>query len=96
MMGSEAIHATTGPLSTSIGGLQLFTKTLLDAKPWIQDPNLIPLEWRDASTAFNGRKLKVAVMWDDGVVKPHPPVTRALKNVVEGLKKSEKFEVVEW
>nr|AGN92219.1 LolN [Epichloe coenophiala] len=96
MVGSEAIHATTGPLSTSIEGLRLFTKTLLDAKPWLQDPSLTPMEWRDMSTAFAGRRLKVAVMWDDGVVKPHPPVTRALKSVVKALKKSEKIEVVDW
>jgi hypothetical protein len=96
MMGSEAIHATTGPLSTSLEGLRLFTKTLVDAKPWIQDPNLIPMEWSDVSTTFAGRRLKVAVMWDDGVVKPHPPVTRALKTVVQGLKKSDKIELAEW
>lgn len=42
------------------------------------------------------RKLKVAVMWDDGVVKPHPPVTRALKDVVKKLKESENIEVVDW
>lgn len=35
-------------------------------------------------------------MWDDGVVKVHPPVTRVLKEVVEKLKQKENVEIVEW
>jgi amidase len=96
MIGSEAIHATIGPLSTSLQGLRLFTKTVLDARPWLHDTSLTPIEWRDMSQTFTRRKLKVTVMWDDGVVKPHPPVTRALRSVVEGLRKSNKIELVDW
>ena len=35
-------------------------------------------------------------MWDDGVVKPHPPVTRTLKEVTQKLQKFEDIEVVDW
>lgn len=42
------------------------------------------------------KKLKVGVMWDDGVVKPHPPVLRAMKELVDKLKVAEGVEVVEW
>ena len=42
------------------------------------------------------KKLKIAVMWVDGVVHPHPPVTRALRELVEKLKLVDVFEIVEW
>ncbi|KAK2623565.1 hypothetical protein QTJ16_007119 [Diplocarpon rosae] len=95
MFGSESIVATIGPLSTSLEGIKLFLKTLIDAKPWLEDPALLPIAWREEDF-FKGRKLKVGVLWDDGVVKPHPPVTRALKQVVDKLKASGDVEVVEW
>ena len=41
------------------------------------------------------KKLKVGVIWDDGVVQPHPPVMRALRTAVEALK-SAGHEVVDW
>ena len=95
MAGEEQIVPTIGPLSTSLEGCKLFIKTIIDAKPWLKNPSMLPFPWKEED-AFKGRKLKVAVLWDDGVVKPHPPVTRALKEVVDKLKGKENVEVVEW
>ncbi|KAF8856546.1 amidase [Acephala macrosclerotiorum] len=95
MFGAEHIIPTIGPLSTSLEGCRLFIKTLVDAKPWYKEPSLLPFPWKEEN-AFEGKKLKVAVLWDDGVVKPHPPVQRALKEVVEKLKAKGNVEVVEW
>lgn len=96
MAGSEAIKPVIGPLSTSLEGLKLLTKTVLDEKPWLHEPSLCAMDWRDMSTAFAGQKLKVAVMREDEVVRPHPPVTRVLENIVQSLQKSSKIELVEW
>lgn len=66
----------------------------LSFEPWVIDSSLVPLAWR---SIILPRKLKVAVMWNDGIVKPHPPILRALQQVVaalEGLK--DEFCVVEW
>jgi amidase len=95
MGGAEQIVPTIGPLSTSLEGIKLFIKTLVDAKPWYKEPSLLPFPWK-VEDAFQGKKLKIAVLWDDGVVKPHPPVTRALKEVVEKLKLTGEVEVVDW
>ncbi|RDW87467.1 amidase-7 [Coleophoma crateriformis] len=97
MAGSEQIPATIGPLSTSLAGCKLFIKTLIDAKPWLKEPTLLPFEWKEADPfPAGGKKLKIGVLWDDGVVKPHPPVTRAMKELVEKLKKSGNVEIVDW
>lgn len=82
-------------MSTSLEGCKLFLKTIIGAKPWYQEPSLLPYPWKEENF-FDGKKLKVAVIWDDGVVKPHPPVTRALKQVVEKLKAKGNVEIVDW
>lgn len=41
------------------------------------------------------RPLRIAVMRDDGVVRPHPPVARVLEEVVSKLKKAG-HEIVTW
>ncbi|KAI9661471.1 MAG: hypothetical protein M1831_002993 [Alyxoria varia] len=97
MMGNEQILGTCGPISTSLFGLKVFMKSLIDAKPWISEPWLNPLPWTDWKEPFGpGRKLRVAVMWDDGVVKPHPPITRAMKETVHKLSQNAAIEVTEW
>ena len=102
MAGAEAIIPVIGPLSTSLAGLKVFMKVLLDAKPWLREPSLLPFGWREGPEAgwFGSkgekRKLKIAILWDDAVVKPHPPITRALNEVVERLKGEEGITIVDW
>ena len=99
MGGQEQIIAVLGPLSTSLDGVKLFMRTVIGAKPWLSEPSLVPIPWREQQSYLatqSGKKLKIGVMWDDGVVKPHPPVIRALKEVVDKLKKVDGMEVVDW
>lgn len=58
----------------------------------IVDPKCVPIPWR---TVEHKKKLKLAVLWSDGMVVPTPPVTRALKETVEKLKGAG-HEIVEW
>lgn len=96
MAGTESILAAIGPLSTSLEGARLFTKTILDQQPWLRQPSLVAMDWRDETQYFPDRKIRVGVMYDDGVVRPHPPVLRAVSKLVEKLKGSPNVEVVEW
>ena len=75
----------------------MFMKTIIDAKPWLTEPSVLPIPWREELTYTDSTKpLKIGVMWHDGVVKPHPPVTRALHEVLEKLKTKQSVEVVDW
>ena len=99
MLAQEQIVAVIGPLSTSLEGIKLFMKTVLSAKPWLVESSCIPFPWRDQESHLEpsgNKKLKVAVMWSDGIVQPHPPITRALKEVSEKLKATNGVEVVSW
>lgn len=94
--GQEQIVPVLGPLSTSIEGIRMFFKTVIAAKPWVNDPALVPLPWREDDNFFPNGKLKVAVMWHDGIVKPHPPIYRALNAMVGKLKEVPNVQIVDW
>ncbi|KAI0396049.1 amidase signature domain-containing protein [Xylariaceae sp. FL0594] len=98
MAGADSILGTIGPLSTSLEGVKLFVKTILDGKPWLREPSLVALPWRDdkKEESSGRKKLRVGVIQSDGVVRPHPPVWNALKSVIETLARSDRVELVEW
>ncbi|KAI2472474.1 amidase [Annulohypoxylon bovei var. microspora] len=96
MHGAEGILGTTGPLSTSLEGLRLFSKTIIDQKPWLKEPSLAAMDWKDPAEFFPDRKLRVGVMYSDNVVRPHPPILRALTELVGKLKQSPNIEIVDW
>ena len=97
MDGQNTILSVVGPLSQSVGGLRLAMKALLAQQPWLHDPLVIELPWRDeqekeildivkSQTSGKGR-LSFGVFKNDGVVTPHPPVQRAVSMVVTVLEK---------
>ncbi|KAF4458309.1 general amidase, partial [Fusarium albosuccineum] len=92
MAGKETIASTPGPMTVDREALELFMKAALSSKPWRIDPSLTVKEW--APYTFD-RPLKIAVQWWDGIVQPHPPMTRALREVAEACKKAG-MEVVDW
>ncbi|TVY81376.1 putative amidase, partial [Lachnellula suecica] len=86
------IMPTKGPITSSRSGLDLFMETYFSYEPWIKDDSLVPLPWRSVSLPS---KLKIAVMWSDDIVTPHPPVTRALKEIANILNQAG-HEIVDW
>jgi amidase len=48
MTGQEQIVPVIGPLSTSLEGIKIFMKTLIDQKPWLYEPSLVPMPWRES------------------------------------------------
>ncbi|KAF2262038.1 amidase [Lojkania enalia] len=97
MAGADTVETVLGPLSTSLFGLQILMKTIIDSEPWKTEPALIPMPWRDVKVGLEdaGRKLRIGVLWHDGVVRPHPPITRALKLLNDRLQASG-IEVVDF
>lgn len=79
-------------MARSVADLRLFCKNVANAGPWLKDPKCIEIPWRDITLP---KRLKIAVLWNDGVVKPTPPVQRALHEVSEKLKGKD-YEIVNW
>ncbi|OAL51348.1 amidase [Pyrenochaeta sp. DS3sAY3a] len=94
LAGADSVETVLGPLSTSLQGINLFMKAIINSEPWLTEPALIPMPWRSYTIPQN-RPLKIGVLWNDGVVEPHPPITRALKIMASGLQE-QGIEVVDF
>ncbi|OQE39199.1 hypothetical protein PENCOP_c007G07661 [Penicillium coprophilum] len=91
--GQEGIRGVVGPLaSRSIEDLELFQRAALEQEPWNIETSLMPVPWK---TVAPTRDMTVAIMWDDGWVRPHPPITRALIHAKEKLLAAG-VRVVDW
>jgi Asp-tRNA(Asn)/Glu-tRNA(Gln) amidotransferase A subunit family amidase len=94
MAGADSVEAVLGPLSTSIKGLEIFMKAVIDTEPWLTEPALIPMPWRTYAVPHD-RPLRIGVLWHDGIVRPHPPIIRALRLATDRLKRYN-IEVVDF
>lgn len=92
MSGQEAVISVNGPMARTLEDIKLFTKSVIDSEPWWVDPKCVAIPWRVVEPP---KRLKIGVLWNDGVVMPTPPVIRALKVTVEKLRAAG-HEVVEW
>ncbi|CAG7931838.1 unnamed protein product [Penicillium olsonii] len=91
--GQENIRGVVGPMSSrSIEDLELFQRAVLDQEPWDVETSLMPVPWKNVAPS---REMTVAIMWDDGWVRPHPPITRALHFARERLVAAG-IKVVDW
>lgn len=106
--GQNTYRSTVGFLSTSLGGLELLFRSDLSTQPWLRDPAVVPLPFREEiMDEYNSRvisnetgttsakPLKLGVLWTDGVVQPHPPITRGLRIVVEAMENAG-HKIVDW
>jgi len=95
--GMDAIVGCVGPLARSARDLGLFCKVMLDAEPWLVEPPLLEMPWNDAVAKGDGlpQKLSIAILWDDGVVAPHPPIVSALKTYKDALVAAG-HDVIDW
>ncbi|ESK92480.1 general amidase [Moniliophthora roreri MCA 2997] len=98
--GQESISSVLGPMANSMTGVKIFTKAIIDSNPWNKDPSAIRKEWseREYKLAFHGEgkgPLCFAIMWDNGIVKPHPPLYRAM-NMVKKALEGAGHQVIDW
>lgn len=95
--GMEAIIGALGPIATSARDLALFCSVMLHYEPWFLEPPLLQIPWKSELVSGVGipQKLSIAILWDDGVVLPHPPITDALRKTREALIAAG-HEVIDW
>lgn len=89
MPGQEGIPAVYSPMARTLPDLTYFLKSIVDTKPWTMDYSVHPLEWRQKpiDELNNKKKLRVGVMFTDGIVDPSPACARALQLSVDALRK---------
>lgn len=79
-------------MGPTLSDIALFAKSVVDAQPWLRDAKAIPIPWREVTLE---KKWKFGVVWNDSMVTPTPPVTRAVKETVRKLREAG-HEVVDW
>ena len=104
MDGQNSVLSVVGPLGTTAGAVTLATRAILSQSPWLFDPLVVNIPWRDAeeqavydlikSTSGKGQ-LAFGVMRSDGIANPDPPVLRAVNLVVAALEKAG-HKIIEW
>lgn len=95
--GMEAIIGALGPIARSARDLSLFCRVMLQDEPWLVEPPLLRIPWRQdvVDSEHSAKKLSFAILWDDGVVKPHPPIVEALRKVKADLL-SAGHSIIDW
>ncbi|RDW62532.1 hypothetical protein BP5796_10834 [Coleophoma crateriformis] len=85
--GSESVNSALGPMAKPVSGLELWLSAQLLAEPWNYDMSCNPMPWRTVEAERPKKKLVFGLILDDGVVRPTPPVTRALQIVTDAIQK---------
>lgn len=72
------------------------TRAVIDTQPWNIDARCAPIPWREQLYhEAQSRPLTIGVLFDDNVVRPHPPLARVLRNTVNALRAAG-HEILEW
>ena len=100
--GQNSVLSVVGPIATSPDGLRLVMKGLLSKSPWLHDPLVHEIPWRDeAEQAILDplrritNRLSFGVIRNDGECTVTPPVARAIEMVVHALSKLG-HNIIEW
>ncbi|TBU38041.1 general amidase [Dichomitus squalens] len=97
--GQESVPTAFGPLSTSLSGITTLVRSIIEQEPWSYCPNTVPKPWQQDDYSLKargeGKKLCFGIMWDEGSVKPHPPIQRALEMTKRALEAAG-HSFIEW
>ncbi|KAI4190375.1 MAG: hypothetical protein L6R41_000827 [Letrouitia leprolyta] len=96
MDGQNSVLSVVGPLADSIATLRLVVKSLLSRNPWLHDPLVHEIPWREDQLKISqDSPLSFGIFHHDGVVSLHPPVRRAVETVAKILEK-QGHKVIDW
>jgi amidase len=105
MDGQNSVLSVVGPLATTVQAVKLLVRAVLSQSPWLYDPLVVPMPWRDSieqetlalikEAALGSSKLAFGILKHDGLVGLHPPVARAIQLSADLLAKAG-HKVIEW
>ncbi|KAI1844515.1 hypothetical protein JX266_009402 [Neoarthrinium moseri] len=94
--GQEHVPSSVGPMARSLASIEFVMRHLIQAQPWEYDARCAPIPWRqEVFDSIRSRPLTIGVLFDDQVVRPHPPVTRVLTSAIAALKAAG-HDIIEW
>lgn len=95
-LGPPMCNSTVAMMSWDHTIITQVCRVTLGHATFAEDPDWIDMPWRETRfRAIADKPLTLAVMTNDGHVRPQPPIERALQRVVQSLGASN-HEIVEW
>jgi amidase len=91
--GMQSVIGVVGPMTRSLNDADLFMSVALGNSAFLKEPAMIEKPWQGITRSARIRR--VGVLWNDGMVQPHPPVSRALRETVASLRDAG-IEVIDW
>jgi amidase len=83
------VLSVLGPLANSLGAVKSFMKSVVSQKPWLKDPLAVRKPWSEEEYGLvehgHGKNLCFAILWNDEVMVPHPPIQRGLEEAKSAL-----------
>ncbi|KAL2866696.1 amidase signature domain-containing protein [Aspergillus lucknowensis] len=97
--GQQVMPTVVGIMGHSVDALRMIFKSLLSLEPWLHDPYTLPIPWRPEKE-YNARselgsKPAFGFLTNDGVLTPHPPISRAMEIVKEALA-NKGHQLIKW
>jgi amidase len=77
-LGQEAVRSSAGPMCRSAADIRLFMRSLAAQKPWLHDPECLPIPWREEEESLP-EQLCFGVAIGDGYCNATPPLRRAVE-----------------
>ncbi|CAG8918953.1 unnamed protein product [Penicillium salamii] len=97
--GQEVMPTVVGIMGHSVEALCLVFKSLLSTKPWLHDPYVLPVPWREEMQYNASKEIDYTPSFgfisDDGLVTPHPPIARALRMVKKAME-DDGYQLINW
>ena len=94
--GQESVPSVVGPMTRSLSNIRTFFKSILETKPWLIDPKVHNIPWReDLFQEGQLDKLCFGVIKFDQRVHLSPPVQRATNMAINALEQAG-HQVIEW
>lgn len=82
--GQLNIRVSCGPVSHSMADIKLLTQVLTNWPQARHDPTCMPVPWREVKKT--SEPLSFGLWEFDGVVMPHPPILRAMRQTAAKLR----------
>lgn len=85
MQNQTIMCSVIGPMCCELSDLKMLTKLVIDSQPWMKDPKVPPIPWREQ---LHRKHAVFGVLENYDFIKPHPPILRAISMVKEALAKA--------
>ncbi|CAF1026833.1 unnamed protein product [Adineta steineri] len=94
--GQESVASVIGSMTRSLSNIHFVFKLILETKPWLVDPKVHNIPWRnDLFEESQNKKLCFGVIQFDQQVHLSPPVQRAMNIAIQALEQAG-HQIIEW